>query len=159
MSYYSWQIEAEDLKKRGGRAMGDVTYTGLTHAEYENGIKEGKLLGLRCTSCKRITCPPMPVCQWCGSRNLERTELSGEGELITFTVIRVPPEGFEADVPYIPCLVRTKEEPCVVGRLEYNAERATQDLLGRQVKLNGSYTKGDKFSGGPHTCPVFSVIE
>ena len=159
MPYYPWQVKAEDVKRRKGREMEEVAYTVLTHAEYENGIKERKLLGLRCISCKRITCPPMPVCQWCGSRNLERTELGGEGELITFTVIRVPPEGFEADVPYIPCLVRTKEGPCVVGRLEYDAERATQDLLGKQVKLNGSYTKGDKFSGGPHTCPVFSIIE
>jgi hypothetical protein len=157
MPYYTWQVEAEEI--RGGRDMEHVEYTVLTHAEYENGIKERKLFGLKCRACNRITCPPMPVCQWCGSRNLERTELSGEGELITFTVIRVPPEGFEADVPYIPCLVRTKEGPSVIGRLDHDAEHATQDLLGKLVKLSGSFTKGDKFSGGPHTCPVFGIRE
>lgn len=130
----------------------------LSQMEYENGLKDQKLLGLRCRACTRITCPPMSVCQWCGSRELERTEMSGEGELITFTVIRVPPEGFEADVPYIPCLVRTKEGPSIVGRLDYAVERATQELLGKPVKLQGSSTKGDKFSGGPHTCPVFALI-
>jgi uncharacterized OB-fold protein len=99
------------------------------------------------------------VCQWCGSRKLERTELSGEGELETFTVIRIPSEGFEDDAPYIPCLVKTKEGPCVIGRLDYDPEQATQDLLGKKVKLSGAYTfKGDKYSGGPRICPVFSVM-
>ena len=134
-------------------------YMVLTYAEYEEGLKAGKLLGLRCASCKNITCHPMPVCQWCGGRNLERMELSGEGELMTFTVIRIPPEGFEADAPYIPCLVKTKEGPCVVGRLDYDAERATQELMGKSVKMNGAYThEGDKFSGGAHTCPVFEIL-
>lgn len=138
----------------------DKEYLVLTYADYEDGIRDGKLLGLRCAACKKITCHPMPVCQWCGGRTLERTELSGEGELVTFTVIRVPSEGFEDDVPYIPCLMKTKEGPCVVGRLDYDTARATQELLGKQVKLSGAYTyKGDKFSGGPRTCPVFGVIE
>jgi len=149
-----------------GRAQEDIElelakeYTVLTYEGYEDGIKEGKLLGLRCAACKNITCHPMPVCQWCGGRNLERTELSGEGEVETFTVIRVPSEGLEDDAPYIPCLVRTKEGPCVVGRLDYDAEHATQELLGKQVKMSGAYAyKGDKFSGGARTCPVFGVIE
>jgi len=135
-------------------------YTVLAYAEYEEGLRNGKLTGLRCASCKKITCHPMPVCQWCSGRSLERMELSGEGDLMTFTVIRVPPEGFEADAPYIPCLVKTKEGPYVVGRLDYDTERATQELIGKQVKMNGAYTyEGDKFSGGAHTCPVFEVIE
>ena len=133
-------------------------YTVLTYAGYEAGMKEGNLLGLRCSSCNRITCHPMPVCQWCGCRDLERTELSGEGELTTFTVIRVAAEGFEDDAPYITCLVTTKEGPCVVGRLDCDIKRATQELLGKPVKMSGAYTyKGDKFSGGPRTCPVFSL--
>ncbi|HDN68833.1 nucleic acid-binding protein [ANME-1 cluster archaeon ex4572_4] len=135
----------------------------LTLSEYEEGLRSGKLLGLRCASCGGVTCHPMPVCQWCGGRSLERTKLSGAGELTTFTVIRVPSEGFEGEVPYIPCLVKTEEGPCVVGRLDYDAERATQaaqELLGKRVRMSGAYTyKGDKFSGGAHSCPVFEVTE
>lgn len=143
----------EDLEKELAKE-----YTVLTYADYEAGVKAGELLGLRCGSCSKITCHPMPVCQWCGSRDLERTKLRGEGELTTFTVIRVASEGFEDDAPYITCLVRTNEGPSVVGRLDYDTERATQELLGKQVKMSGAYThKGDKFSGGPRTCPVFSL--
>jgi len=135
-------------------------YTVLSLAEYEEGLRNGKLLGLRCASCGGITCHPMPVCQWCGGRSLARVELCGEGELTTFTVIRVPSEGFEEEAPYIPCLVKTKEGPCVVGRLDYDTESATQELIGKPVKMKGIYTyKGDKFSDGAHTCPVFGVVE
>ncbi|MGC9445015.1 MAG: Zn-ribbon domain-containing OB-fold protein [Candidatus Methanospirareceae archaeon] len=137
-----------------------IEYQVLTYADYEGGLKDGKLFGLRCGSCTKITCNPLPVCQWCGSRALERTELSGEGVLETFTVIRVASEGFEDDAPFIPCLVRTREGPCVIGRLEYDTEQATQDLIGKQVKLTGAYTyKGDRYSGGERTCPIFSVVE
>jgi len=135
-------------------------YTVLSLAEYEEGLRNGKLLGLRCASCGGITCHPMPVCQWCGGRSLARAELCGEGELMTFTVIRVPSEGFEEEAPYIPCLVKTKEGPCVVGRLDYDTESATQELIGKPVKMKGTYTyKGDKFSDGAHTCPVFKIQE
>ncbi|RJS85317.1 nucleic acid-binding protein [Methanophagales archaeon] len=135
-------------------------YTVLSLVEYEEGLRNGKLLGLRCASCGGITCHPMPVCQWCGGRSLARAELCGEGELMTFTVIRVPSEGFEEEAPYIPCLVKTKEGPCVVGRLDYDTESATQELIGKPVKMKGTYTyKGDKFSDGAHTCPVFKIQE
>ena len=135
-------------------------YTVLSLVEYEEGLRNGKLLGLRCASCGGITCHPMPVCQWCGGRSLARVELCGEGELMTFTVIRVPSEGFEEEAPYIPCLVKTKEGPCVVGRLDYDTESATQELIGKPVKMKGTYTyKGDKFSDGAHTCPVFKIQE
>ena len=135
-------------------------YTVLSLAEYEEGLRNGKLLGLRCASCGGITCHPMPVCQWCGGRSLARVELCGAGELTTFTVIRVPSEGFEEEAPYIPCLVKTKEGPCVVGRLDYDTENATQELIGKPVKMSGTHTcKGDKFSDGAHTCPVFKIQE
>ncbi len=158
MSYYTWK----DEEKMVGKEQEEMEKEGtvLTLAEYEEGLRNGKLLGLRCASCGGITCHPMPVCQWCGGRNLKRMELCGEGELTTFTVIRVPSEGFEEDAPYIPCLVKTKEGPYVVGRLDYDPEHATQELIGKRVKMNGTYTyKGDKFSGGAHTCPVFEIQE
>jgi len=135
-------------------------YTVLSLAEYEEGLRNGKLLGLRCASCGAITCHPMPVCQWCRGRSLARLELGGEGEMATFTVIRRPSKGYEEEAPYIPCLVKTKEGPCVVGRLDYDTESATQELIGEQVKMSGTHTcKGDKFSDGAHTCPVFEIQE
>ncbi len=134
-------------------------YIALTYADYEAGLKAGKLLGLKCASCGGITCHPMPVCQWCSGRHLEKVELSGEGELRTFTIIRVASEGFEDDVPYIPCLVEIKEGPCIIGRLDIDVESATQGIIGKTVTLDGISTyNGDKFVSGEHVCPVFKIV-
>lgn len=122
--------------------------------DYERGLKEGKLLGLKCQDCGAVTCPPMAVCRKCGSRKLEAVELSGRGELMTFTIIRVPPEGMEG--PYIVSLVRTEEGPWVMGRLEAGGE-AGQELLGRKVRLSGAYVWSDKYSSGERVNPVFRL--
>ena len=129
----------------------------LTSADYEKGLKEGKLLGLRCKECKQITCPPMIVCQRCGSKELEKTELSGEGELMTFTVIRIPPEDYEA--PYIVCIVKTKEGPWIIGRLDYDTEKMSPKLLEKKVSFKDVYAHADKYSGGEHVCPVFEISQ
>ena len=128
-----------------------------TSGDYEKGLREGKLLGLRCKECKQITCPPMIVCQRCGSKELEKTELSGEGELMTFTVIRIPPEDYEA--PYIVCLVKTKEGPWIIGRLDYDTENMSPELLGKKVRVEDVYAHADKYSGGEHVCPVFKISQ
>lgn len=131
-------------------------YYVLTIADYEKGLKDGKLLGLKCRKCGEMTCPPMIVCQRCGGRELERTELSGKGELMTFTVVRIPPEGFDA--PYVVCLIKTDEGPWVIGRLDHDPKEATQELLGKKVRMKGVYTyPGDKFSAGEHVCPLFEI--
>ncbi|MEM2865721.1 MAG: Zn-ribbon domain-containing OB-fold protein [Candidatus Hadarchaeales archaeon] len=126
----------------------------LYSVDYERGLKEGKLLGLKCQDCGAVTCPPMAACRKCGSRRLEAVELSGRGELMTFTVIRVPPEGMEG--PYIVCLVRTEEGPWVMGRLEAEGE-AEQEWLGRRVRLSGAYVWSDKYSSGERVSPVFRL--
>ena len=127
----------------------------LTFSDYENGLREGKLLGLKCKDCGEYTCPPMIVCQRCGGSNIEKAELSGKGELMTYTVIRVPPEGLEA--PYIVCLVKTEEGPWIVGRLDYDPEGVSEEMLGKNVKIKGVFAFSDKYSGGEHVCPVFEI--
>ncbi len=126
----------------------------LYSADYEEALKKGKLLGERCLDCGTLTCPPLAVCRRCGSRRLEAAELSGRGELMTFTVIRVPPEGMEG--PYVVCLVRTEEGPWVMGRLEAEGE-AGQELLGRRVRLSGFHAWSDKYSAGERVTPVFRL--
>jgi uncharacterized OB-fold protein len=127
----------------------------LTSRDYEEGLKEGKLLGLKCKDCGQVTCPPMIVCQRCGSTNIEKTELSGKGEIMTYTVIRIPPEGYEA--PYIVCLAKTEEGPWIVGRLDYDAEKMSEDMLGKSVKIKDVFAFSDKYSGGERVCPVFEI--
>jgi len=54
----------------------------------------------RCKACKFICFPPRLVCPRCGAREFETTKLAGTGTVLTYTIIRVAPEGFEDQVPY-----------------------------------------------------------
>ena len=54
----------------------------------------------RCTNCGTICFPPRTVCPKCGNRTFVPTKLSESGELLTYTIIRVPPAAFEDQSPY-----------------------------------------------------------
>lgn len=48
-----------------------------------DGLKEGKLKGLKCKSCGKIMFPPFPVCSECGGMDTEWVEISGKGKLFS----------------------------------------------------------------------------
>ena len=54
----------------------------------------------RCKACGFICFPPRLVCPRCGAREFETTKLAETGTVLTYTIIRVPPEGFEDQTPY-----------------------------------------------------------
>jgi len=54
----------------------------------------------RCSECGKVFFPPRTVCSRCRGREFEKTTLSGEGVLETFTIIRVAPSGFVDQAPY-----------------------------------------------------------
>lgn len=58
-----------------------------------DSLKEGKILGLRCKKCGATEFPPVPVCNVCSSTSMEWVEMSGEGELISFSFspMGIPP--------------------------------------------------------------------
>lgn len=128
----------------------------LTYAEYKEALKRDKLLGLRCKNCAAYIVPPKKVCIKCASEDFDIVELSGEGKIQTFTVIRVPPEGFQA--PYIVCLVELNEGPWMEGNLVgVDVDKATLDLIGRRVKLGHKVIPGDKFSAGEMVALSFKL--
>lgn len=110
-----------------------VTYK-LPHKDFFAALKEGKLLGLRCNDCGAYTCPPKINCNECTSMNIEIVELKGKGEIKTFTVMRVAPEGFESWVPYIVALVQLEEGPNLVGNIiGVDPNTITNDIIGKKV--------------------------
>lgn len=54
----------------------------------------------KCKGCGLILFPPRLVCPQCGKQEFEKTKLAGTGKLVTYTIIRVAPEGFEDQSPY-----------------------------------------------------------
>ncbi len=62
--------------------------------------KNGKLLTHKCTDCGFLHLSTAYFCRKCGSKGFEDVILEGVGEVATYTIITVPPAGFEKYTPY-----------------------------------------------------------
>jgi len=129
------------------------------YKDYNEALKQNRVLGVKCTSCGTVTTPPKVVCPSCASDNLEVTELKGKGKIRTFTTVYVAAEGREAEVPYIIVIVELEEGPWIMGNLDgIDPKEATMDLVGRAVTMTGNRVfAGDAYSGGEGARPVFSL--
>lgn len=91
-------------------------------AFFWEGAKDHRLLAQRCTSCGRLRHPPGPACPFCHSLDWEAAELSGRGELYSYTIVHHPmPPGF--DEPAVAVVVDLAEGLRMVSNLE-DAESA-----------------------------------
>ena len=128
----------------------------LTFEQYQQGLSEGKLLGLRCQSCGAYTVPPQGVCRNCQGQDLAPVEVKGEGTIRTFTVIRVAPEGKQP--PYVLALVELEQGPWVIGVVvDGDPEKADMGLIGKRVRL-GTHPVGESCNPGEQQVLCFSLV-
>ncbi len=78
--------------------------------------------GSKCATCGTVSFPPRVVCPTCTHHRqsigkMAPFQLSGEGEVESFTVVHEAAEGFEMQVPYVLALVRTPEGPVLTGQI------------------------------------------
>jgi uncharacterized OB-fold protein len=89
----------------------------LTVAEFFEGVRAGRLVVQRCAGCQALAVPPKLYCPDCHGRAWERAPVGGEGEVVSFTVIRVPPGRLAREAPYAIAVVRFAEGVSLLGRL------------------------------------------
>jgi len=130
----------------------------LSFKDYNEALKQNKLLGLKCKQCGTITAPPKIVCESCNSTDIDVVELSGKGKIQTFTTVFVAPEGRENEVPYVIVLVELDEGPWLMGNLTgVEPDKATMEIMGKRVKMGHKVFPGDKYSAGDEARPLFSL--
>ncbi|MCA8868102.1 MAG: OB-fold domain-containing protein [Rhodobacteraceae bacterium] len=78
--------------------------------------REGRLLAAECRACLHLFLPFGPVCPRCWSINIGQRELSGAGEVATFTVYR---QSYHPDfsVPYVLALIALVEGPRMISNV------------------------------------------
>jgi uncharacterized OB-fold protein len=76
-----------------------VPYTRVS--DFARHLKDGYLMGSRCTKCGETSFPPRADCVACTHGAFEFFEISGKSTLHTFTKIVAAPTGFEDVAPYI----------------------------------------------------------
>ncbi|MEM1667052.1 MAG: Zn-ribbon domain-containing OB-fold protein [Thermofilaceae archaeon] len=80
-------------------------------------VRKYRLIGGRCPSCGNVTYPHRLVCPFCGYEGLEPIELPRRGKVVTFTVIRHPPRGFEGREPYVIAIVELENGARILAQL------------------------------------------
>jgi uncharacterized protein len=63
----------------------------------------------KCTKCGEICFPGRLICPKCGHTEFTKMNLSGKGKLLSHTIIRTAPSGFEDLAPYAVGIVELEE--------------------------------------------------
>lgn len=129
----------------------------VTYKRYQEALREGLFLGVRCQDCHSTVFPPRAICSECGGKTSEEIMLRGYGTIRTFTVIRVPPGSRKA--PYVIVMVELDEGPYVIGNLlELEPDRAGMQLIGKRVKMISHHVSGDLLLRGEFVIPGFLIL-
>ena len=68
--------------------------------EFARLAGEGKVLARKCRRCGRLDLATLYFCRGCGCGEFDDAVVEGRGRVATYTIITVPPEGFEEYTPY-----------------------------------------------------------
>jgi uncharacterized OB-fold protein len=80
----------------------DYRYTpGRTTSEGLKAIKEGRMEGRRCPSCRKVYFPARGGCSMCGQEFAETVRIKETGTLATFAVVNVNFANRVIDLPYV----------------------------------------------------------
>jgi len=70
-----------------------------------------------CDNCHNTIFPPRDVCPHCAAEKQHWADLSGQGEVYSYTTMFSAPGGFEEYLPYTMALVKLAEGPLVTAQL------------------------------------------
>jgi len=92
------------------------------------------LLGSKCVTCNQTFMPPKTFCPDCRrSGKIENFQFSGNGKISSYTIIRVPPEGFDAHTPYAVAIIELDEGANISGQVIGDINRIEVGKMVRPV--------------------------
>ena len=111
----------------------------------EDGTR-GVLLGKKCQDCGQNFFGAPQFCLKCTSANLKPVELTGEGVVTTYTIVRQAPPGWQGDVPYLLATVRVPEGPHIASEVVDCPEEDLKVVLAVELtmRVGGTDKKGNE---------------
>ncbi len=92
-----------------------------------------RLEASKCKACGKINFPPRLICPSCKSRDFETINLSNEGKILTYTIIRVGSDIFSRETPYAVAIIETTDGAKLTAMI---ADTNLNDVaIGKKVKL------------------------
>ena len=68
--------------------------------EFIDAAKAGNVLARKCIKCGELHLATVYFCKKCGSKGFSNSAIKGTGKVVTYTIMTVPPAGFEDLTPY-----------------------------------------------------------
>lgn len=101
--------------------------------DFIDHLEDGNVTGTKCKNCGQVFFPPRADCYQCLSGEVEWFDIEGAGTLLSYSMLKYAPAGFEADTPYSVALVDFNT--CkVFGRIAKDISE--KDLkIGMQMKV------------------------
>lgn len=110
--------------------------------EFINAAKAGKILARKCKKCSRLHLATVYFCPNCGGREFEDTPIDGQGAIVTYTIITVPPAGFEKYAPYAWVVLRLDNTDLKVSGFLAGIEKPADLPVGTRAKIVGFDDRG-----------------
>ncbi|MDH7513401.1 MAG: Zn-ribbon domain-containing OB-fold protein [Clostridiales bacterium] len=87
----------------------------------------------KCRNCGFVAFPPRAICPACKAREFETITLADAGKILTYTIIRVPPQPFVDQAPYAMGIVELDDGVRLTGQI---VDCDFEELkIGRRVKI------------------------
>ena len=122
--------------------------------------ERGRLLGIRCPSCKKVYVPPRRVCGPCFTECDELVPLSDEGTITAFSVVNYPfldpATGVQRPIPYTYGYIRMDGADSIFSHIidEVNVDRIKVGMRVRAV-----FRKPEEMQGNIQDITHFTIID
>ncbi len=124
---------------------GTVSFAGITHVnDFIDYLEQGKIMGTRCRECGRLFFPPRADCYHSLASDMEWFEVTGSGELATYSTLRYAPTGFTEEVPYTIAVVDYGDYK-VFGRIDASVPE-DELAVGMKMKTVTARTPNDRLT-------------
>ena len=110
--------------------------------EFIDTVKSGKVLARKCKKCGELHLATVYFCQNCGHREFENAILDGIGSIATYTIITVPPAGFEKFTPYAWVVLKLENSELRVSGFMAGIAKPADLPVGTKAKIVGYDDRG-----------------
>jgi len=104
-------------------------------SEFIDAARAGNVLARKCTKCDELHLATVYFCSKCGSKKFEDSILKGTGKVVTYTIMTVPPAGFEDLAPYAWVVMELDDSGIRVSGFLPNIEKPGDLPIGTAVKV------------------------
>lgn len=110
--------------------------------EFIDSIKTGRVLARKCKKCGELHLATVYFCQNCGNKEFENAFLEGKGSIATYTIITVPPAGFEKYTPYAWVVLALENSELRISGFMSGIAKPADLPVGTKAKIVGYDDRG-----------------